>query len=132
MGISSSTRQGQRCGPHPPRNVAVKLAHGVGPPRDLEPDDRHAERLVLVLRLDAAQAHELLVADAELIAQRAQMLFDQAAVKPVVAGRHRRVRGEDRAAGQLRGGRRRTRMPSSCIRSRMTSSGPNALCPSFR
>ena len=88
-------------GPHPPRNVPVQLAHRVGPPRHLEADDGHRERLLIVLRLDAPQAHELLVADAELIAQRAQMLFDQAAVKAVVTGGHRRVRGEDGLAGDF-------------------------------
>ncbi len=39
--------------------------------------------------------------DAELIAQRAQVLFDQAAVEAVVSGRHRRVRGEDRVLGDF-------------------------------
>ena len=51
--------------------------------------------LVLVLRLDAAQAHQLVVGDAQLVAQRAEMLFDQPAVEAVVSGGHGRVRGED-------------------------------------
>ena len=59
-------------GPHPPRDVAVQVAHGVGPPRELQPQHGHAERLVLVLRLDAAQAHQLLEGDAQLVAQRDQ------------------------------------------------------------
>ena len=39
--------------------------------------------------------------DAQSIAQRAQVLFDQAAVESVVAGRHRRVRGKDRVLSHV-------------------------------
>ena len=49
-------------GPHPPRDVAVQATDGVGPPRQLEPQHGHAEAFALVVRLDAAQAHQLLVA----------------------------------------------------------------------
>src|SRR5262245_26771230 len=63
--------------PHSSRNVAVKLAHGVGAARNLEADDRHRERFVVILRLDTSQTHELLVTDTELIAQRTQMLLDE-------------------------------------------------------
>ena len=84
-------------GPHPPRDVAVQVAHGVGPPRELQPQHGHAERLVVVLRLDAAQAHQLFEGDAQLVAQGTKVLLDQVAIETVVAGRHGRVRGEDRA-----------------------------------
>jgi hypothetical protein len=43
--------------PHAPRDVAMKRADRVGPPRKLQADHGHAKWLVLVLRLDAAQAH---------------------------------------------------------------------------
>jgi hypothetical protein len=46
------------------------------------------------VRLDAAQAHQLLQRDAQLIAQRAQVLFDQPGVEAVVAGGHGRMRRE--------------------------------------
>ena len=65
------------------------------------------------------------------VAQRAQVLFDQAAVEAVVAGRHGRVRGEDGVLGHF-AQRVVEALPSSFIRSRMASSVANALCPSFR
>ncbi len=48
------------------------------------------------MRLDAPEAHQLIERDAESIAGRAQVFFDEAAVEAVVTGRHRRVRGEAR------------------------------------
>ena len=101
MGISSSTRHGQRWAHIRRRDVAVQAAHGVGPARELQPEHGHAERFVLVLRLDAAQAHQLLERDAQLVAQRAEVLLDQAAVEAVVAGGHGRVRGEDGVLGDV-------------------------------
>ena len=118
-------------GPHAARDVAVQRAHGVGAPRELQADDGHAERFVLVLRLDAAEAHQLGGRNAELVAQRAQVLFDQAGVEAVVAGGDGRVRGEDRVLGDFAEGFVE-REPSSAIRSRITSSGANALWPSLR
>ncbi len=47
------------------------------------------------MRFDAAQAHQLLMRNAQLITERTEMLFHQTAVKAVVAGGHGRVRGED-------------------------------------
>ena len=82
--------------PHPPRHVTVQRAHRIGPPRKLQADHRHAEQFVLVLRFDAAEAHQLLVRDAQLLTQRAQVLFDQLAFEAVVTRGHRRVRGEHR------------------------------------
>ena len=88
-------------GPHAPGDVAVQVAHGVGPARKLQAQHGHAEGFVLVLRLDAPQAHQLLGRDAQLVAQRAKVLFDQVAVEAVVAGGHGRVRGEDGVLGHL-------------------------------
>jgi len=56
---------------------------------------------VFVLRLHAPQAHQLLEGDAQLVAQRAEVLFDQVAVEAVVPGGHGRVRGEHRALGHF-------------------------------
>ena len=53
------------------------------------------------MRLDAAQAHELFVADFQAVAQRSKVLFDQAAVKAVVTGRYGRMRGEDRVLSHV-------------------------------
>ncbi len=87
--------------PHPPRDVAVEVAHGVCPAGKLQRQHGHAERLVLVLRLDPAQAHQLLERDAQLVAQRAKVLLDQRTVEAVVSGGHGRMRGEDGAMGDL-------------------------------
>ena len=94
--------------PHPAADVPVQCAHGVGTARKLQADHRHAERFAFVVRLDAAEAHELLQRDTQLIAQRSKMFFDQAGVETVVPGRHRRVRGEDRVAAPLRAARRQS------------------------
>ena len=56
---------------------------------------------MLVLRLDAAEAHQLGGRNAELVAQRAQVLFDQAGVEAVVAGGDGRVGGEDGVLGDV-------------------------------
>ena len=87
--------------PHPPRNMAVQIAHGVRAARELESQHGHAERFVVVLRLDAADAHQLVERDAQLVAQRSEMLFDQVLVEAVVSGGHGRVRGEDRMLGDI-------------------------------
>ncbi len=96
---------GPEVGPHPPRDVAVQVAHGVGPPRQLQPQHGHAECLVLVLRLDPAEAHQLFGGDAQFVAQRAEVLLDQVAVEAIVSGGDGRVRGEDRPLGDVAQGR---------------------------
>ena len=53
------------------------------------------------MRFDAAQPHELLERDAELIAERAEMLFDQSAVEAIVSRRHRRMSRENRLLSDL-------------------------------
>src|SRR5690606_35825011 len=67
---------GPRVGPHPPRDVTMKRAHGVGTTRKLEPDDCHAGWLMLVLRLVSPQSHELFMGNVQLVAQRPNMLFN--------------------------------------------------------
>ena len=70
--------------------------------RDIfKPEHRHAERFALVVRLDASHAHQLFVVDAQLVAERTQVLFDQAAVETVVPGRDRRMGGKDRVLGNF-------------------------------
>ncbi len=61
----------------------------------LEREDRHAERLVAIRRVDAAEAHESLAIDPERFAQRPEVLVDERGSEAVVAGRHRRVGRED-------------------------------------
>ncbi len=81
--------------PHRARDLAVERRDGVGAMRRLQRQDRHAEGLVAVRRVDAAQAEETLAIDAKRFAQRAQVLVDEGGAEAVVAGRHGRVRRED-------------------------------------
>ena len=74
-----------------PCNALTALARR----ESLRPTHGHAKCLAFVVRFDPAEAHELLQRDSKLIAQRAQVLFDQAGVEAVVSGGHRRMRGED-------------------------------------
>ena len=84
--------------------MAVEGAHRVGPPRHFQPEHRHAERLLVVLGLHAAEAHEMIVRDAQRVAHRSEVLFHQAAVEPVMAGGHRCVGREDGLPGHLADG----------------------------
>ena len=68
--------------------MAVKTAHGVGPPRKLQPQYSHAKRLAFVLRFHTPQPHELFVGYVELIPQRPQVFLDQMTFETVVAGRN--------------------------------------------
>ena len=88
-------------GPHPPRTWPCRLLTAFALPRELQPQHGHAEGFVLVLRFDAAQAHQLLEGNAQFVAERTKVLFNQVAVEAVVAGGNRRVRGEDRAMGHF-------------------------------
>ncbi len=51
----------------------------------------------------AAEAHQVFVGDAELVAQRSEVFFDQVGIEAVVAGRDGRVGGEDDFAWNLAG-----------------------------
>ena len=65
----------------------------------LKPSTVMQNSSLLIAGILASQFHQLLVRDAQRIAQRPEMLFDQFGVKPVVAGGHRSVGGEDHFAG---------------------------------
>ena len=101
MGISSSTRHGQKWAHIRRETWPCKCTDGVGPARKFQPQHGHAEAFAFVVRLDAAQAHQLLERNAQLIAQWAEVLFDQPAVEAIVPGRHGRMRGEDRVLGHF-------------------------------
>ena len=74
--------------------MAVQRRHGVGAMAGLEREHRHAELFAPVVRVDAAKREERLVRQAERVAQRSEVLFDQLCREAVVARRHRRVRRE--------------------------------------
>ena len=90
--------------PHGARDFAVERGDGVDAARELEAEHGHAEGLAVVGGMFAAEAHEVFVGDAELIAQRAEVFFDEVGTEAVVAGGNGRVGGEDDFAGNLAGG----------------------------
>ena len=57
--------------PHGAGDVAMQRRDGVGMPRELQPDHRHAEILVLVSGVFAPQSHQPVVVNTQLLAQRA-------------------------------------------------------------
>ena len=90
---------GIEAAPHRPRHLAVQRRHGVGAVAGSQGQHRHAERLVAVVRVDAAEAHELVAIEAERFAQRSEVLVDEPRAEAVVPGRHRRVRREHDLCG---------------------------------
>ena len=77
----------------------MQRADGIRPPRHLQPQHRHAERLPVVVGIDPSHTHQLVVGNPERVPHRAEVFLDQAAVEPVVAGGHGRVRREHGLAG---------------------------------
>ena len=90
--------------PHGAGDFAVERGDGVGAAGELEAEHGHAEGLAVVAGMLAAEAHEVFVRDAELVAQRSEVLFDEVGAEAVVAGGDGRVGGEDDFAGNLAGG----------------------------
>jgi hypothetical protein len=81
----------------------VQRADGIHAPRQLQAQHRHAKILLAVGGIFAAKAHQILVRNAQRIAQRPQVLLDQVGAEAVVSRRHRRVRGKDHLARNLAG-----------------------------
>ncbi len=52
-------------------------------------------------RIFAPKAHQVFVRNAQLFAQRPQVLLNQIGIETIVTRRHRRVRGEDHFARNL-------------------------------
>ena len=63
--------------PHLPGDVAVDRRHGVGVPARPQGQHGHAEVFALVVGIDATEAHEVVLGQAERLAQRPDVLFDQ-------------------------------------------------------
>ena len=53
----------------------------------------------MIRGVDPAQRHQVVVLDAQRLAERSQMLLDEIRMKPIVTGGHRRVGGEDDLRG---------------------------------
>ncbi len=89
--------------PHLPRNLAMQGADPVGVAVELQGQDRHAVRLLVVARVDPAEAEEVVVRQVERLADLAEVFLDELAREAVVAGGDRRVGGEDGHPGDLPG-----------------------------
>src|ERR1700677_3648724 len=81
--------------PHGSGNLAVQRRDSVGAAREQEPKNGHTEGLMRIAGTLAAKAHEPLVRDAQLLAQGAQVLFNEIAVEAVVTSGYRGGGGED-------------------------------------
>ena len=68
-----------QAGPHGAGNFAVQRGNRVGAARKLQPQHGHAEILVRIARIFAAQRHQPVMRQAQSLAQRPQMLLDQSA-----------------------------------------------------
>ena len=72
----------------------MQSGNGIGAPRQLQPQDRHAEFFVLVAGILASERHQFVVRQPQEFSERPQVLFDEVRAEAIVARRHRRVRGE--------------------------------------
>ena len=86
-----------------------------------------------IVRVDPAQRHEVVVATGRSASRSGPRCSSiRSAEKRSWPAGDRRVRGEDGLRGDAPRAPRRTSMPSSSIRWRISSSAAKALCPSFR
>ena len=90
--------------PHLARDLAVQLAHAVVVVRRVDREHGHRERRALVVRVDAPEAEQLALGDAERRAVRLEVLAHEVGREGVVAGGDRRVRREDVAGAVGLGG----------------------------
>ena len=90
-----------QAGPHAAADDSVEAGDRVGVAAEPEGEDRHAKRLVRILRIDASQADQRLVRQAQLVGQRSHVLFHHVRIEPVMSGGDRRVRREDPHRGRL-------------------------------
>ena len=86
-------------GPHMPGHLAMQRGDGIGAARQSQAQDGHAKVLILIAWVLPSQLHEFLLRDTQGFAHGAKMLLHQLGVKPVVAGGHGGVGGENRLAG---------------------------------
>ena len=96
---------GIKAGPHGARNFAVQRGDGVGAPRKLQAQHRHAEFFVVIAGILAAQPHELLRAKCPSASRSGPRCSSiRSGIEAVVTGGHGRVRGEDDFARNARHG----------------------------
>ena len=132
MGTSDSGRPRQNGVPHAAADGAVEFADGVAEGGEAQRQDGHAEILVVVGGVPAAESEELALADAETRIEGGEIAIHQGRGEIVVAGGHGRVRGEDLRLEE--GEERRPRRSSDAaipISKAVRSSARKAEWPSF-
>src|SRR5215471_2137997 len=72
---------------------------GVGTTRKFEPENRHAEFFMRIVRILAAKAQESLRSQSQPVSHGAEVLFEEHRVEAVMTSGHRCVGGEDDLAG---------------------------------
>ena len=95
---------GPQAAPHVTRHLPMQTRDRVDVAGEIHPEDGHAEVLVRVGGVLASQSHQRVVRKPQLLAEGAEVLFDQGRVKVVVTGDHGGMGGEDRLLGHLTGG----------------------------
>ena len=88
-------------GPHAAADDAVQAGDRIRVTAEPEGEDRHAERLVRVLRIDATQTDERVMRQSEFVREGADVLLDHVRIEAVMPGRHRRVRREHSHRGRF-------------------------------
>ena len=110
--------------------IGMELADGVGATRQAQGEGGHVELRRVAVDAEAELEH-LLDRDAAPIEQRPRHATDEVRIEPLVAGRHRRVDGEDAVAADRRPRLCRASSPAATC-SRARSASRNAEWPSFR
>ncbi len=87
--------------PHVPADAAVQFAHAVSGARELQRQHGHAERLILVLHVDAAQFHDFRKRHGKLAAEPMHGVIHQVRAEPVMASFHRCMRGKNALGASL-------------------------------
>ncbi len=82
----------------------MQRGDSVGAAGELEAEDGHAEGLLVVGGMFAAEGEEFFLRDAELFAQRSEVFFDECGTEAIVACGDGGVGGEDDFAGDAAGG----------------------------
>ena len=81
--------------PHVPADAPMQFADGIGRAGELQRQHRHAKRLLVVLRIDPAQLHQLGERRRHLRAEPVQRIVHQIRAEAVMAGLHWRMRREN-------------------------------------
>ena len=86
--------------PHAPADLAVQFAHAVAGCRQAHGQDRHAEQLVLVIRVPSSQPQKIVAVESQRLVVVGEIAIHQVRTEVIVPRFHRGVGGEDQAWGR--------------------------------